>query len=66
MWPHGVFYMAAFNPIQSRRGGGKICPLKGLFFIITLEKFRIQSSNYTTFPKILLAIFLSVFQHNPR
>ena len=34
--------------------------------VITLEQFRIQSSNYTTFPKILWAIFQSVFQHYPR
>ena len=54
--------MLLFNPIQSKGGGGG----GGGFFIITLEQFRIQSSNYTTFPEILLAIFLSVSQHYSR
>ena len=55
--------MLLFNPIQSKGGGGVG---GGCFFIITYEQFRIQSSNYTTFPEILLAIFLSVSQHYSR
>ena len=35
----------SFNPIQSKAPKD--------FFIITFKQFRIQSSNYTTFPKIL-------------
>ena len=59
---------AGFSPIQSRGGGPESAPPppKKRFFIITLEQFRSQSLNYTTFPKILLAIVLSVFQHYPR
>ena len=60
----GVHVDRDLNPIQSKGGGGG-ADSKG-FFIITFEQFRIQSSNCTTFPKILLAIFLNVFQHYPR
>ena len=42
------------NPIQSR--GGESSPGG------TLEQLGLQSSNYTTFPKILYAIFVNVFQ----
>ena len=55
-------FLASVNPIQSR-GGGIRPPPPGFFFIIPFEQFRIQSSNYTIFPSILYAIFLSVFQH---
>ena len=48
------------------REGAESAPQMVFFIMITLEQFKIQSSNYTTFPKILQAIFPSVFQHYPR
>ena len=47
----GLVAQKCAYPIQSKEGGG-FPPPKG-FFIITFEQFRIQSSNYTNFPKIL-------------
>ena len=53
---YGVVHIQpCFKPIQSKRGwGDPHFPSKDFFIIAALEQFGFQSSNYATFPEIVI------------